>query len=162
MCRRNILQDINNTCTFHKIRNPRCPIFRLGDIFQETGDNFSEVAIQVCAVRCGVGAGRWKMSNGHESGPRGLKSMAPFTEHLVNPCTMPRLFSTLPHLIPQRASREIPRCVRSCGNCWNRLPRTWWLKKHTFLLSFWRSEGQNQGPWAETKLPTRPRSHHRL
>lgn len=108
MCRRNILQDINNTCTFHKIRNPRCPIFRLGDIFQETGDNFSEVAIQVCAVRCGVGAGRWKTSNGHESGPRGLKSMAPFTEHLVNPCTMPRLFSTLPHLIPQRASREIP------------------------------------------------------
>ncbi|XP_024901273.1 P2X purinoceptor 7 [Pteropus alecto] len=43
---RNILPDINITCTFHKIQNPRCPIFRLGDIFQETGDNFSEVAIQ--------------------------------------------------------------------------------------------------------------------
>ncbi|XP_026980616.1 P2X purinoceptor 7 isoform X2 [Sagmatias obliquidens] len=43
---RNILPDINVTCTFHKTQNPQCPIFRLGDIFQETGDNFSDVAIQ--------------------------------------------------------------------------------------------------------------------
>ncbi|XP_066116711.1 P2X purinoceptor 7 isoform X2 [Saccopteryx bilineata] len=43
---RNILPDINITCTFHKTQNPLCPIFRLGDIFRETGDNFSEVAIQ--------------------------------------------------------------------------------------------------------------------
>uniref|UniRef100_K9IIP4 P2X purinoceptor n=1 Tax=Desmodus rotundus TaxID=9430 RepID=K9IIP4_DESRO len=43
---RNILPDFNKTCTFHKTKNPQCPIFRLGDIFQETGDNFSEVAIQ--------------------------------------------------------------------------------------------------------------------
>uniref|UniRef100_A0A8C2S7L4 P2X purinoceptor n=1 Tax=Capra hircus TaxID=9925 RepID=A0A8C2S7L4_CAPHI len=43
---RNILPDLNSTCTFHKTRDPQCPIFRLGDIFQETGDNFSEVAIQ--------------------------------------------------------------------------------------------------------------------
>ncbi|OBS79088.1 hypothetical protein A6R68_18496 [Neotoma lepida] len=31
-------------------QNPRCPIFRLGDIFQEAGENFSEVAIQVGGV----------------------------------------------------------------------------------------------------------------
>ncbi|KAM5311207.1 P2X purinoceptor 7 isoform 1-T1 [Glossophaga mutica] len=43
---RNILPDFNKTCIFHKTKNPQCPIFRLGDIFQETGDNFSEVAIQ--------------------------------------------------------------------------------------------------------------------
>ncbi|KAM8816689.1 P2X purinoceptor 7 isoform 2-T2 [Rhynchonycteris naso] len=43
---RNILPDINITCTFHKTQNPLCPIFRLGDIFRETGDNFSEVATQ--------------------------------------------------------------------------------------------------------------------
>lgn len=43
---RNILPDFNKTCIFHKTKNPLCPIFRLGDIFQETGDNFSEVAIQ--------------------------------------------------------------------------------------------------------------------
>ncbi|KAM6155770.1 P2X purinoceptor 7 [Rhynchocyon petersi] len=43
---RNILPGFNITCTFHKTRNPKCPIFRLGDIFQETGDNFSDVAIQ--------------------------------------------------------------------------------------------------------------------
>ncbi|XP_066871143.1 P2X purinoceptor 7 isoform X2 [Kogia breviceps] len=43
---RNILPDLNVTCTFHKTQNPQCPIFRLGDIFQETGDNFSEVAVQ--------------------------------------------------------------------------------------------------------------------
>lgn len=46
-CRRNILPDFNKSCIFHKTKDPQCPIFRLGDIFQETGDNFSEVAIQV-------------------------------------------------------------------------------------------------------------------
>ncbi|XP_059749590.1 P2X purinoceptor 7 isoform X1 [Balaenoptera ricei] len=43
---RNILPDLNVTCTFHKTQNPQCPIFRLGDIFRETRDNFSDVAIQ--------------------------------------------------------------------------------------------------------------------
>ncbi|XP_004691078.1 PREDICTED: P2X purinoceptor 7 [Condylura cristata] len=43
---RNIFPGLNTTCTFHKTKNPLCPVFRLGDIFQETGDNFSEVAIQ--------------------------------------------------------------------------------------------------------------------
>uniref|UniRef100_A0A8D1BWA1 P2X purinoceptor n=2 Tax=Sus scrofa TaxID=9823 RepID=A0A8D1BWA1_PIG len=43
---RNILPGLNITCTFHKTQNPLCPIFRLGDIFRETGDNFSDVAIQ--------------------------------------------------------------------------------------------------------------------
>ncbi|XP_045881927.1 P2X purinoceptor 7 [Meles meles] len=43
---RNILPGVNITCTFHKTQNPQCPIFRLGEIFQERGDNFSEVAIQ--------------------------------------------------------------------------------------------------------------------
>ncbi|XP_055963193.1 P2X purinoceptor 7 [Sorex fumeus] len=43
---RNILPGLNITCIFHKIQNPQCPVFRLGDIFKEVGDNFSEVAIQ--------------------------------------------------------------------------------------------------------------------
>ncbi|XP_036619769.1 P2X purinoceptor 7-like [Trichosurus vulpecula] len=43
---RNILPGVNITCTFHKTRNPQCPIFRLGDIFQEVGENFSDVAVQ--------------------------------------------------------------------------------------------------------------------
>ncbi|XP_006149377.1 P2X purinoceptor 7 isoform X6 [Tupaia chinensis] len=43
---RNILPGLNITCTFHKTHNPLCPIFRLGDLFRETGDNFSDVAIQ--------------------------------------------------------------------------------------------------------------------
>ncbi|KAF0872119.1 P2X purinoceptor 7 isoform X1 [Crocuta crocuta] len=43
---RNILPGVNITCTFHKTQNPQCPIFRLGDIFQEVGDNFSDAAIQ--------------------------------------------------------------------------------------------------------------------
>ncbi|XP_054568325.1 P2X purinoceptor 7-like [Eptesicus fuscus] len=42
----NILPDLNIPCTFHKTQNPQCPIFRLGDIFRETGDDFSEVAIK--------------------------------------------------------------------------------------------------------------------
>nr|KAF6312056.1 hypothetical protein mPipKuh1_013021 [Pipistrellus kuhlii] len=43
---RNILPDLNISCTFHKTQNPQCPIFRLGDIFRETGEDFSEVAIK--------------------------------------------------------------------------------------------------------------------
>ncbi|XP_003498480.1 P2X purinoceptor 7 isoform X1 [Cricetulus griseus] len=43
---RNILPDLNISCIFHKTQNPQCPIFRLGDIFQEAGESFSEVAIQ--------------------------------------------------------------------------------------------------------------------
>ncbi|XP_036028534.1 P2X purinoceptor 7 [Onychomys torridus] len=43
---RNILPDTGILCTFHKTQNPQCPIFRLGDIFQEAGENFSEVAVQ--------------------------------------------------------------------------------------------------------------------
>ncbi|XP_070372105.1 P2X purinoceptor 7 isoform X2 [Equus asinus] len=43
---RNFLPGLNITCTFHKTQNPQCPIFRLGDIFRETGDHFSDVAIQ--------------------------------------------------------------------------------------------------------------------
>ncbi|XP_021113162.1 P2X purinoceptor 7 isoform X4 [Heterocephalus glaber] len=43
---RNILPGLNTSCTFHKMKNTQCPIFRLGDIFQDAGDNFSDVAIK--------------------------------------------------------------------------------------------------------------------
>uniref|UniRef100_F7FSX2 P2X purinoceptor n=1 Tax=Monodelphis domestica TaxID=13616 RepID=F7FSX2_MONDO len=43
---RNILPGVNITCMFHRTHNPQCPIFRLGDIFQEVGENFSDVAVQ--------------------------------------------------------------------------------------------------------------------
>ncbi|EMP37095.1 P2X purinoceptor 7 [Chelonia mydas] len=43
---RNFLPKLNISCTFNKITAPGCPIFRLGDILQATGENFSEMAIQ--------------------------------------------------------------------------------------------------------------------
>ncbi|XP_078523627.1 P2X purinoceptor 7-like [Lissotriton helveticus] len=42
----NIPTVFNVSCTFNRFTSPQCPIFRLGDIFQETGENFSDVAIQ--------------------------------------------------------------------------------------------------------------------
>ncbi|XP_027709367.1 P2X purinoceptor 7-like isoform X2 [Vombatus ursinus] len=42
---RNILPGINISCNFHKTKDPGCPIFRLGDILQETGESFSSVAV---------------------------------------------------------------------------------------------------------------------
>uniref|UniRef100_A0A7M4EZT9 P2X purinoceptor n=1 Tax=Crocodylus porosus TaxID=8502 RepID=A0A7M4EZT9_CROPO len=42
----NILPKFNITCTFNKITAPTCPIFRLGDILQATGENFSDMAVQ--------------------------------------------------------------------------------------------------------------------
>uniref|UniRef100_A0A8D0L832 P2X purinoceptor n=1 Tax=Sphenodon punctatus TaxID=8508 RepID=A0A8D0L832_SPHPU len=45
LCRRNIF-NFNISCTYSMTTSPGCPIFRLGDILQATGENFSEVAIQ--------------------------------------------------------------------------------------------------------------------
>ncbi|XP_069475662.1 P2X purinoceptor 7 isoform X2 [Ambystoma mexicanum] len=43
---KNIVPGFNVSCTFNRFTDPQCPIFRLGDIFQATRENFSEVAIQ--------------------------------------------------------------------------------------------------------------------
>ncbi|XP_075690612.1 P2X purinoceptor 7 [Rhinoderma darwinii] len=43
--RKNILPEYNVTCKYNKVTAPRCPIFRLGDILTEAGENFSQVAI---------------------------------------------------------------------------------------------------------------------
>ncbi|XP_074868384.1 P2X purinoceptor 7 [Carettochelys insculpta] len=43
---RNFSPKLNISCTFNKITAPDCPIFRLGNILQATGENFSEMAIQ--------------------------------------------------------------------------------------------------------------------
>ncbi|XP_066465700.1 P2X purinoceptor 7 [Tiliqua scincoides] len=43
---RNISPEFNISCTYNKHTALRCPIFRLGDILQAAGENFSEVAIQ--------------------------------------------------------------------------------------------------------------------
>lgn len=100
------MPDINVTCTFHKTQNPQCPIFRLGDIFQETGDNFSDVAIQVgdVFVQWDVGGWvkGWRMTNGQEAGPLGLNNMLIFIEHFVNPCMVTGTFPVSPYLIPQQ------------------------------------------------------------
>ncbi|XP_054852741.1 P2X purinoceptor 7 [Eublepharis macularius] len=44
--KRNISPEFNISCTYNKNSAPHCPIFRLGDILQAAGENFSEVAIQ--------------------------------------------------------------------------------------------------------------------
>ncbi|XP_072271993.1 P2X purinoceptor 7 isoform X1 [Pyxicephalus adspersus] len=42
---KNILPEYNVTCVYNKATAPLCPIFRLGDILKEAGENFSQVAI---------------------------------------------------------------------------------------------------------------------
>ncbi|MBN3296100.1 P2RX7 protein, partial [Amia calva] len=48
--KRNILSYMNDTylksCTYNRRTDPFCPIFRLGDIVQETRENFSEMAVE--------------------------------------------------------------------------------------------------------------------
>ncbi len=50
--RRNILHHINSTylrnCTFDRKTDPHCPIFRLGDMVTEAGEDFSVMALKVC------------------------------------------------------------------------------------------------------------------
>ncbi|XP_042298073.1 P2X purinoceptor 7 isoform X2 [Sceloporus undulatus] len=43
---RNISPEFNISCTYNKRTALYCPIFRLGDILQLAGENFSEVAVQ--------------------------------------------------------------------------------------------------------------------
>ncbi|NXX93246.1 P2RX7 protein, partial [Centropus bengalensis] len=42
----NIPSILNTSCTYNKKTSPFCPIFRLGDILQESKQNFSEVAVK--------------------------------------------------------------------------------------------------------------------
>ncbi|XP_058861798.1 P2X purinoceptor 4-like isoform X2 [Acipenser ruthenus] len=48
--KRNILMDMNETylkqCMFNRKTDPYCPIFRLGNIVQEAGENFTEMAVK--------------------------------------------------------------------------------------------------------------------
>lgn len=50
--RRNILPHINSTylksCMFNRKTDPDCPIFRLGDMVTEAGEDFSVMALKVC------------------------------------------------------------------------------------------------------------------
>jgi len=49
--RRNILEITNKTylqsCNYNSETDPFCPIFKLGDIVEGAGENYSEVAIKV-------------------------------------------------------------------------------------------------------------------
>ncbi|XP_034757791.2 P2X purinoceptor 4a isoform X2 [Acipenser ruthenus] len=48
--RRNILPHINGSylkqCVFNRTTDPDCPIFRLGDIVREAGEDFQEIAVE--------------------------------------------------------------------------------------------------------------------
>ncbi|XP_063171707.1 P2X purinoceptor 7 [Candoia aspera] len=43
---RNVSPEFNTSCIYSKHKASLCPIFRLGDILQEAGENFSEVAVE--------------------------------------------------------------------------------------------------------------------
>jgi hypothetical protein len=42
-------QTYLQTCVYHSETDPFCPVFRLGDIVEEAGENYAEVAVK---VRC--------------------------------------------------------------------------------------------------------------
>nr|AAI70269.1 ATP gated ion channel [Xenopus laevis] len=43
--KKNILPNYNVSCIYDRVKAPLCPIFRLGDILREAGENFSQVAV---------------------------------------------------------------------------------------------------------------------
>uniref|UniRef100_A0A6I8R6F3 P2X purinoceptor n=1 Tax=Xenopus tropicalis TaxID=8364 RepID=A0A6I8R6F3_XENTR len=43
--KKNILPKYNVSCIYDRVKAPLCPIFRLGDILREAGENFSQVAV---------------------------------------------------------------------------------------------------------------------
>lgn len=48
--RRNIMEEANKTylqsCTYHSQWDPYCPVFRIGDIVELAGENFTQLAIR--------------------------------------------------------------------------------------------------------------------
>ncbi|CAI9584267.1 unnamed protein product, partial [Staurois parvus] len=50
--KRNILPNISTdylkSCQYNRVKDPFCPIFRLGAMVEESGESFQEMAIQVC------------------------------------------------------------------------------------------------------------------
>lgn len=49
--RRNILENSNKTylqkCIYNPETDPFCPVFRLGDVVEDAGENYTEVAVRV-------------------------------------------------------------------------------------------------------------------
>lgn len=49
--RRNLVEEVNatymKTCLYHKISHPLCPVFNLGYVAQQSGQNFSTLAEKV-------------------------------------------------------------------------------------------------------------------
>ncbi|KAJ6655723.1 hypothetical protein lerEdw1_004776 [Lerista edwardsae] len=52
--RRNLVESVTkdymNRCIYHKVKDPLCPVFKLGDVVMESGQNFSSVAVKGGAV----------------------------------------------------------------------------------------------------------------
>ena len=53
--RRNLVEEVDarymKTCLYHKTLHPLCPVFKLGYVVQESGQNFSTLAEKVwCRV----------------------------------------------------------------------------------------------------------------
>lgn len=50
-CRRNLVEEVDaaymRTCLYHKSSHPLCPVFKLGYVVQESGQNFSTLAEKV-------------------------------------------------------------------------------------------------------------------
>ena len=52
--RSNVLETSNDSylkgCTYEKVEDPYCPIFRLGDLVDWTGNDFQEMAVKVWII----------------------------------------------------------------------------------------------------------------
>lgn len=57
--RRNLVEEVNatymKTCLYHKISHPLCPVFNLGYVAQQSGQNFSTLAEKVLFQASGEG-----------------------------------------------------------------------------------------------------------
>lgn len=57
--RRNLVEEVDaaymKTCLYHKTLHPLCPVFNLGYVVQESGQNFSTLAEKVWCQASGEG-----------------------------------------------------------------------------------------------------------
>lgn len=64
------MEEVNGTymkkCLYHKTLHPLCPVFSLGYVVQESGQDFRSLAEKVC-MGCG-GASKESMAQGHNTG----------------------------------------------------------------------------------------------
>ncbi|XP_053555737.1 P2X purinoceptor 7-like [Bombina bombina] len=83
---KNTVPTYNASCIYNRLSNPLCPIFRLGDIIKEIGENFSQVAVWGAIVGIDI---KWDCNLDWSSPCRPEYSFQRLDKRVIDECQTP-------------------------------------------------------------------------